>query len=133
MQVTWKHIDALFTKETSGILRFFIFPSFLIFQIIVPLIAPLFDFFTIIMLIVNLISYSLYGTGIYLNSLFHIILYSLLFLIFDFCITCIAISFEKDESWKILKYFLPQRFLYRFFMYYIGLKSLWSALKGSII
>lgn len=81
------------------------------------------------MIIINTISYILYGTFTYIDSLEHILLYSLLFLIFDFCIACIAIYFEKDEKWTILKYFLPQRFTYRFFMYYINLKALWNALK----
>ncbi len=129
LQVTWKHIEALFQKKTSPLLRFFIFPSFIIFQIIVPVIAPLFDIFTIGLLITNIVSYTMYGSSIYMETLIHIALYSFVFLIFDFCIACIAISFEKNASWKLLYYFLPQRLAYRYCMYYINIKALWNALK----
>lgn len=129
LQVTWKHIDAIFSKDTPSMLRFFIFPSFLIFQIIVPIIAPLFDLFTLSLLIINSISYVFYGSSIYLETLVHILFYSWIFLIFDFIIAYIALSFEKNENWKLIYYFIPQRFIYRFFMYYINLKSLWNALK----
>ncbi len=133
LQVTWKHIDVLFTPNTPVALRFFIFPSFIIYQTIVPIIAPLFDIFTIIMLILNTLSYFLYGSGIYFETLLHVLSYSLIFLTLDFIIACTALTFEKNESWKLLIYFLPQRILYRFFMYYINLLALWSGIKWGII
>jgi peptidoglycan-N-acetylglucosamine deacetylase len=133
LQVTWKHIDAVFARDTPIALRLFIFPSFMIYQIIVPIIAPLFDIFTIIMLALNMMSYFLYGSLIYVEALVHVLSYSALFLILDFLIACTAIAFEKNESWKLLIYFLPQRILYRFFMYYINIRALWNGMKWGAI
>ncbi len=60
LQVTWKHIDVIFMSDISPMLRFFIFPSFIISQIIIPIIAPLFDILTICLIVINSISYTLY-------------------------------------------------------------------------
>ncbi|MBC7498515.1 glycosyltransferase [Candidatus Gracilibacteria bacterium] len=133
LQVTWKHIDAIFARDTPIALRLFIFPSFIIYQIIVPIIAPLFDSFTIIMVAINMVSYFLYDSGVYVETLLHVLSYSVLFLILDFLIAYTAIAFEKNESWKLLIYFLPQRILYRFFMYYINIRALWNGMKGGAI
>lgn len=133
LQVTWKHIDAIFARDTPIALRLFIFPSFIIYQIIVPIIAPLFDSFTIIMVAINMVSYFLYDSGVYVETLLHVLSYSVLFLILDFLIAYTAIAFEKNESWKLLIYFLPQRILYRFFMYYINIRALWNGMKWGAI
>jgi peptidoglycan-N-acetylglucosamine deacetylase len=129
LQVTWKHRDLLFDPSSPPILRFFIFPNFLIFQIIIPIIAPLVDLALISMIVINITSYMLYGSLFYIEALGHIGASILIFLIIDFLVALIAFSLERGESMRALLLFIPQRFSYRFFMYYINLRALWNALK----
>ena len=99
------------------------------YKVIVPLIAPLMDISTLIIIVVNIMSYLLYGSPWYLDALIHISLYVGIFYVLDFLVALIAFTFEPDEDKRALWYFLPQRLAYRFFMYYINLRALSSALK----
>jgi hypothetical protein len=45
----------------------------------------------------------------------------------------LAFFLEKRENWKLLLYLIPQRLFYRFFINWVCLKSLVSAVKGHAV
>jgi hypothetical protein len=99
-------------------------PNILIFQVMLPFLAPMADFILFISLLAA-------GFGIIPASLDHIIFYYLIFTLVDVAGAAIAFSFE-NEKYKKLLWLIPQRFIYRQLMYYILIKSFNKALKGEL-
>ena len=112
-------------------------PNILIFQILLPFLAPLAD----ILLVFSLVAA---GFGIIPASLQDIILYYFVFTMVDMTGAAIAFSFEnsalKDgenqsgrrENYRKLLWLFPQQLIYRQLMYYILIKSFNRALKGEL-
>ncbi len=116
MQTFWKNRDALFNWKYKW-LGWIALPNILIFQFIIPTIAPLADIFMIIGLI----------TG---NSE-KILTYYFLFMLVDAAVSILAFSYEKEKYSKLI-WLIPQRFIYRWLMYYILFKSYRKAIKGEL-
>ena len=116
MQSFWKNRDALFNK-TYGSLGMIALPNILIFQIIIPLIAPLAD----ILMIIGLIS----------GNASMILMFYGLFMLVDISVGALAFSFEKENYLKLL-WMIPQRIVYRWLMLYILYKSIRRAFKGQL-
>lgn len=123
MQSFWKHRDAVLNPryKNFGMLAL---PNILIFQIILPFLAPLADFILLLSLLAA-------GLGIIPASINHIILYYLIFTLVDVAGAAIAFSFEREDAKKLF-WLIPQRFIYRQLMYYILIKSFNKALKGEL-
>ncbi|RYD92388.1 MAG: glycosyltransferase, partial [Sphingobacteriales bacterium] len=135
MQSFWKHRDALFNPRYKNF-GMIALPNILIFQMMLPFLAPLAD----LVLILSLIAA---GFGIIPPSLHQIILYYLVFTLVDVAGAAIAFSFENSGTipgngvqqhvkYSRLLWLLPQRFIYRQLMYYILFKSFNRALKGEL-
>lgn len=116
MQTFWKNRDALFNWKYKW-LGWIALPNILIFQFIIPTIAPLADLFMIIGLI----------TG---NSE-KILLYYFVFMLVDAAVSVLAFSYEKEKISKLI-WLIPQRFVYRWLMYYVLFKSFRKAIKGEL-
>ncbi|MDP4200422.1 MAG: glycosyltransferase [Bacteroidota bacterium] len=116
MQSFWKHRDALFNARAGG-LGLVAMPNILIFQILLPLLAPVVDLIFIISLFSG-------HTDVTLESY-------LLFLAIDLLGSIIAFSLE-GERLTILVWLPLQRFLYRQLMYYVLFKSVFAALRGQL-
>ncbi len=123
IQSFWKHRDAVFNPryKSFGMIAL---PNILIFQMIVPFLAPLAD----LILVLSLLAV---GFGIIPSSLPHIIFYYMIFTLVDVAGAALAFAFEK-EDYKKLFWMIPQRLVYRQLMYYILLKSFNRALKGEL-
>ncbi|MEO5945014.1 MAG: glycosyltransferase [Ferruginibacter sp.] len=123
IQCFWKHRDALFNPryKNFGLVAL---PNILIFQVILPFLAPFADLILIISLIMA-------GAGIIPPSFNNIIIFYVIFSLVDIAGAAIAFSFEKERYYKLL-WMIPQRFVYRQLMYYILLKSFNKALKGEL-
>jgi poly-beta-1,6 N-acetyl-D-glucosamine synthase len=123
MQCFWKHRYALFNPryKNFGLVAM---PNILIFQMILPFLAPLAD-------IILLISLLAAGMGIIQSSISNIILYYFIFTLVDVAGAALAFAFEKEKFHKLI-WLLPQRLIYRQLMYYILLKSFSKALKGEL-
>lgn len=119
MQSFWKNRDACFNPKYKG-LGMVSLPNILLFQIILPLIAPLADLLFFIGLIYNRND---------VDSLHQILLYYGLFLLIDIFISVVAFRFEKENYWRLL-WLLPQRFAYRQLMYIVIFRSIRRAIKG---
>lgn len=99
-------------------------PNILIFQMLLPFLAPLADLFLLFSLIAA-------GLGIIAASIWHILFYYLVFMLVDIAGAALAFAFEKEDYKKLL-WMIPQRLIYRQLMYYIILKSFNSAIKGEL-
>ncbi|HMD00761.1 MAG TPA: hypothetical protein VKH37_11440, partial [Ferruginibacter sp.] len=123
MQCFWKHRDAVFNPryKNFGIVAM---PHILIFQMILPFLAPLAD----LVLVVSLIAAAM---NIIPASAGHIVLYYIIFSVVDMAGAALAFAYEKEDYKKLL-WMIPQRFIYRQLMYYILFKSFNKALKGEL-
>ncbi|WP_336516611.1 polysaccharide deacetylase family protein [Pollutibacter soli] len=121
MQAFWKNKDACINPRYKG-LGMVSLPNIFIFQIILPLLAPLADLMLIISLVWNRHNPE---------SVHKIGLYYLLFLLVDVLVSVIAFAFEKEKFAKLI-WLIPQRFVYRQLMYVILYRSIRKAIKGDI-
>jgi cellulose synthase/poly-beta-1,6-N-acetylglucosamine synthase-like glycosyltransferase/spore germination protein YaaH/peptidoglycan/xylan/chitin deacetylase (PgdA/CDA1 family) len=119
MQAFWKNKDVCFNPSYKG-LGLFSLPNIFLFQIILPIIAPLAD----VMLIVSLI-WNRHDPG----SMHKIGFYYLVFFLVDVLVSIIAFAFEKEKLSKLF-WLIPQRLVYRQLMYVILFRSIRKALKG---
>jgi peptidoglycan-N-acetylglucosamine deacetylase len=116
MQTFWKNRDALFNPAYKW-LGMLALPNILLFQVIIPAIAPLADFFMII--------------GLLTGNAEKILFYYLLFMLVDAAVSVLAFSYEK-EKYSRLVWLIPQRLIYRWLMYYVLFKSFRKAIKGEL-
>ncbi|MEO8413067.1 MAG: glycosyltransferase [Ginsengibacter sp.] len=123
MQCFWKHRDTIFNKRYKkfGMVAM---PNILIYQIILPILAPLAD----IILVLSIVAASF---GIIVASIPHIIFYYIIFTLIDIAGAALAFAFEKENHLKLI-WMLPQRLIYRQLMYYILIKSFNKAIKGEL-
>jgi cellulose synthase/poly-beta-1,6-N-acetylglucosamine synthase-like glycosyltransferase len=123
MQCFWKHRDTIFNSKYKNF-GMIAMPNILIYQIILPILAPLAD----IILVFSLLAASF---GIIVASIPHIILYYIIFTLVDIAGAALALAYEKENPVKLI-WMLPQRLVYRQLMYYILLKSFNKAIKGEL-
>jgi cellulose synthase/poly-beta-1,6-N-acetylglucosamine synthase-like glycosyltransferase/peptidoglycan/xylan/chitin deacetylase (PgdA/CDA1 family)/spore germination protein YaaH len=123
MQSFWKHRDAIFNPRYKkfGMIAL---PNILIFQMILPFLAPLADLILTLSLLAA-------GFGIIQSDISNIILYYFIFTGVDIAGAALAFAFEKEDHKKLV-WMIPQRLIYRQLMYYILLKSFSRALKGEM-
>lgn len=123
MQCFWKHRDTVFNPRYKNF-GMVAMPNILIYQMILPFLAPLAD----IILVLSLIAASF---GIIVASIPHIIFYYIIFTCIDIAGAALAFAFEKENHFKLI-WMLPQRLIYRQLMYYILIKSFNKAIKGEL-
>ena len=116
MQSFWKNRDALFNSD-YGTLGWIALPNILVFQILIPLIAPMADLFMLI--------------GIFTGNGAMILGYYGLFMLIDLSVGVLAFAFEKENLWKLI-WLIPQRIVYRWLMLYILYKAIRRAIKGQL-
>ncbi len=119
MQAFWKNKDACFNPR-YGALGMLALPNIFLFQLLLPLLAPLAD----LMLVVSLV-WNRHDP----QSMHKIALFYGLFLLVDVFVSVLAFSFEKEKMYKLV-WLIPQRFVYRQLMYYTLFRSLRKAIKG---
>lgn len=116
MQTFWKHRSSLFNAKKKGF-GLWAMPNMLVFQYIIPTFSPLAD---VLMFI-----------GLFSGNALQIFLYYLLFLAVDASVSIMAYLFEHERLWVLL-WIIPQRFFYRWIMYYVLFKSYLKAIKGEL-
>ncbi len=119
MQSFWKNRDACFNPRYKS-LGMVALPNVLIFQVLLPMLAPLADFMFIMSIIWN------WSDPV---SLHKIELYYMAFLVVDVLVSVVAFSFEKEKLGKLV-WMIPQRLAYRQLMYVILFRALRRAVKG---
>ncbi len=134
LQCTWKHKNALLNPR-YGTLGFVAMPNVWIFQVFFPLISPLMDLMFVWTLAAALMGY-LEHTKEYAHTptnLNEVVFYYALFLAVDWLGAFLAFLMEKGEQKKLLGWLLIQRFGYRQVMYWVMVKSVYSAIRGAIV
>jgi cellulose synthase/poly-beta-1,6-N-acetylglucosamine synthase-like glycosyltransferase len=116
MQTFWKNRDALFNWKYKW-LGWLALPNILLFQIIIPAIAPLADCFMFL--------------GIISGNTEKILVYYLAFMLVDAAVSLLAFRYER-ENYSKLVWLIPQRLIYRWLMYYVLFKSFRKAIKGEL-
>jgi cellulose synthase/poly-beta-1,6-N-acetylglucosamine synthase-like glycosyltransferase len=116
MQTFWKHRASLFNAREKGF-GLWAMPNMLIFQYIIPTFSPLAD---VLMFI-----------GLFSGNALQIFAYYLIFLLVDASVSIMAYLFEHERLWVLL-WIIPQRFFYRWIMYYVLFKSYLKAIKGEL-
>lgn len=119
MQAFFKNKDACFNPKYKG-LGMVALPNVFIFQIILPIFAPLADLVLIASLIWN------HNDP---DSLHKIGIYYIVFMFVDVLVSIVAFIFEKEKLTKLI-WLIPQRFIYRQLMYIILFKAIKKAIKG---
>lgn len=134
LQCMWKHRDALLNPR-YGSLGFVAMPNVWIFQVLFPLISPVMD----LMFVWTLISA---GIGLLEHqqeyahtptNLNQVIFYYSLFLAVDWLGALAAFLMEKREDKRLLVWLLIQRFGYRQVMYWVMVKSVYTAIRGALV
>nr|WP_311148053.1 glycosyltransferase [Prevotella pallens] len=116
MQTFWKHRSSLFATSKKGF-GMWAMPNMLIFQYIIPTFSPLADILMII--------------GLFTGNAAQVFAYYLVFLLVDASVSIMAYIFEHERLWVLL-WIIPQRFFYRWIMYYVLFKSYLKAIKGEL-
>lgn len=123
MQTFWKHRDACFNTKYRA-LGTIALPNILIYQIILPFLAPVAD----LVLVASLIAAGMHILPVDIGS---ILLYYCIFMVVDIASAAVAFLFEKESYLKLI-WMIPQRLVYRQLMYYVLLKSVVKAIKGEL-
>lgn len=119
MQSFWKNRDACFNPKYKS-LGMVSLPNILLFQIIIPILAPVADLIFFL---------SIYWFWNHPESLHKILLYYGMFLLVDVLVSVLAFAFEKEKLYRLI-WLIPQRFVYRLLMYVILFRSISRAIKG---
>ncbi|WP_276479844.1 polysaccharide deacetylase family protein [Paraflavitalea pollutisoli] len=119
MQAFWKNRDACFNPRYKA-LGMVSLPNILLFQIILPVLAPLAD----VMFVLSLF-WNRHDPG----SMHKILFYYLVFFAVDVLVSVVAFIFEKEKPAKLV-WLIPQRLVYRQLMYVILFRSIRKAVKG---
>ncbi len=134
LQCMWKHKNALLNPR-YGTLGFVAMPNVWIFQVFFPLISPLMDLMFVWTIIGAAIGYLEHQqeyahTPTNLNQ---VIFYYALFLAVDWIGAFAAFLMEKGEQKRLLGWLLIQRFGYRQVMYWVMVKSVFTAVRGAVV
>lgn len=128
-QCLWKHRDALFAPR-YGTLGFIALPQVILFQIVLAAISPLLDLALIVQIAKTGIDYLQHGEQFDPSNLYLTTVYFLAFMALDTAAVAIALAMEKREEWSLLPLLALQRFGYRQMLYYVVIKSVFSATAG---
>ena len=133
LQTAWKHRWAANERNNQG-LGIVAIPNVLVFQILFPLLAPAIDVIMLLSLgwafwqkFNHPLTYSL------MEEIYELIFYYLLFLEVEIISALIPFYLEKKEQWSLIFWLPLQRFFYRQLIYYVAIKTFFSALKGNLM
>jgi len=132
LQCMWKHRDALL-RPRYGALGLVTMPNVWIFQIFFPLIAPLMDLLFVWTLVAALLERLEHPHEYAVTNLKRVMFYYALFLAADWLAAAFAFLLERRERRGLLWWLFLQRFCYRQVMYYVMVKSVFTALKGVVV
>ncbi|MDM5436308.1 glycosyltransferase [Bacillus hominis] len=114
LQCLWKHRKALFNAKHKT-LGFVALPNMWLFQYILQFIAPLADILMIM--------------GMFGSNPLKVLGFYLVFFAMDLLASLFAFKLEKENP-KPLAWLILQRFIYRQFMTYVVIKSVFSSIRG---
>jgi len=132
LQCLWKYRRITFNPayEELGLVAL---PQVWLFQILLTTLAPVADLLLLWQLIGEYLNYTQH-VGTYTGDNLKIVgFYYAVFIVVDLLAAVAGFVLEKGEDWKLLWWLPLQRFGYRQIMYYVVLRSLWTALRGPFV
>ena len=132
LQCLWKYRRITFNAQ-HGELGLVALPQVWLFQIILTTLAPVADLLLVWQLAAQWIAYSQHGGEFNSANLETILTYYIVFTIVDLLAAMVGFLMEKGEDWSLLWWLVLQRFGYRQIMYYVVVRSLWTAAKGPFV
>jgi cellulose synthase/poly-beta-1,6-N-acetylglucosamine synthase-like glycosyltransferase/peptidoglycan/xylan/chitin deacetylase (PgdA/CDA1 family)/spore germination protein YaaH len=132
LQCLWKYRRITFNAQ-YGELGLVALPQVWLFQILLTTLAPVADLLLVWQLIAEYINYSQH-VGTYTGDNLRIVgIYYAIFIVVDLLAAMVGFVMEKGEDWRLLWWLPLQRFGYRQIMYYVVVRSLWTALRGPFV
>ena len=132
LQCLWKYRHITFNAR-HGELGLVALPQVWLFQILLTTLAPVADLLLVWQLVAQWIAYSQHGGEFNSANLETILTYYIVFTIVDLLAAMVGFLMEKGEDWSLLWWLVLQRFGYRQIMYYVVVRSLWTAAKGPFV
>jgi cellulose synthase/poly-beta-1,6-N-acetylglucosamine synthase-like glycosyltransferase len=131
LQTVWKHLDTMF-RPRYGALGMFGVPYVLVFQILFSLVAPLVDLYTVLTIVTLVWQRSQHPMSYSNEGLMQLLAYFVLFQACEFVSSFLAFALEPEDR-RLLPWVFVQRFSYRLLLYYVGMKTIVTAIKGKIV
>ena len=132
LQCLWKHREVTFSRR-YGALGMIAIPQVWLFQMVFAVLSPLIDVLLIWQLALTWLDYRQHGDEFDPSTLFKMGLYYAAFMLFDVGAAAFAFALERRENWNLLWWLALQRFGYRQLMYYVVLKSVLAAARGTVV
>ena len=132
LQCLWKYRDLTFNRH-YGALGMVALPQVWLFQILLTALAPIADLLFLWQLISEGLNYLQHGDNFSTAGLLLIVTYYVVFILVDLAAALVGFFGERDENWSMLWLLPLQRFGYRQVMYYVVVRSLFTALRGPFV
>ena len=132
LQCLWKHRKAMFSLKHPA-LGFVALPQIWLFQIFLALAAPLVDLAVVYSLAAALLDRMFHPVEWSPDKLTQSLLYWAVFILVDLSACALGMALERKAPWKDLIWIPIQRFGYRQLMYYVVIKSVFTAIRGPMV
>ncbi len=129
LQCLWKHRDATFNPR-YGALGTIALPQVWLFQIMFSVVSPLVDLVLVWQVIATGLDYLQHRGQFDDTNLMKMLVFYAAFMAVDLAASALAFAMEKKEKWSLLWWLVLQRFGYRQLMYYVVIRSVWTAIRG---
>ncbi|MDW2981571.1 glycosyltransferase [Rhodanobacter sp. KK11] len=129
LQCLWKHRDATFNPR-YGALGTVALPQVWLFQILFSVVSPLVDLVLVWQIVSTGMDYLQHRAQFDDTNLLRMLAFYAAFMAVDLGASALAFALEKKEKWSLLWWLVLQRFGYRQLMYYVVVRSVWTAIKG---
>lgn len=129
LQCLWKHRDATFNPR-HGALGTIALPQVWLFQIMFSVVSPLVDLVLVWQVIATGLDYLQHRGQFDDTNLMKMLVFYAAFMAVDLAASALAFAMEKKEKWSLLWWLVLQRFGYRQLMYYVVIRSVWTAIRG---
>jgi cellulose synthase/poly-beta-1,6-N-acetylglucosamine synthase-like glycosyltransferase/peptidoglycan/xylan/chitin deacetylase (PgdA/CDA1 family) len=132
LQCLWKY-RAVTLRPRHGAIGMIALPQVWMFQIVLTALAPLADLLLIWQLVWQYIAYIEHGSEFNNADLITVGIYYGIFMGVDLLTAFFGFLLEKRENWSLLLWLTLQRFGYRQLMYYVVVRSIFTAMKGPLV
>ncbi|MCE9649401.1 MAG: glycosyltransferase [Parvibaculum sp.] len=132
LQCLWKY-RALTFRPRYGALGMIALPQVWLFQIALTALAPLADLLLVWQLLGQWIAYAQHGAEFRNADLKIVGIYYCVFIVVDLLAATFGFLMERREQWSLLWWLVFQRFGYRQLMYYVVVRSIFTALRGPFV
>jgi cellulose synthase/poly-beta-1,6-N-acetylglucosamine synthase-like glycosyltransferase/peptidoglycan/xylan/chitin deacetylase (PgdA/CDA1 family)/spore germination protein YaaH len=129
LQCLWKHRNATFNPR-YGSLGTIALPQVWLFQIVFSVVSPLVDLVLVWQIIATGLDYLQHRGQFDDTNLIRMLVFYAAFMVVDLSASALAFAMEKKEKWSLLWWLVLQRFGYRQLMYYVVVRSVWTAIRG---